>query len=396
MTEQVVFKKACGSDEPLVDVVFVHGLTGDATETWQCPADGVFWPEWLPLEFKHLAIYTLGYPASMFEKWAKKEMDMFEVAGNVLERFAGLGIGTRPMVFVTHSLGGILTKILLRQSIDSEDEDCKAISESARLVVFLATPHLGASLASVLEALPLSSKHIALLANETGFLENLNDQYRAYANGKSDLKTAVYYEKHRTKKAVMVVSRESADPGVGGAKPVAVETDHIGICKPQDKDDIVYRAVRRLVGKVYAGVVSSTPGAKDAFGVDDYTNKFHADRRDLLDKLVDAGRAHEYDYANSAQNGFARQFVKTGLFTTARDDHDALLSEVETRFVAHVYHPLICKDGTDAEIRFALQTQVVDVLTEKQIGSRKFSPKAIVSALYYLTEQCHIRWDAPA
>ena len=33
---------------------------------------------------------------------------MFERAGNVLERFAGLGIGKKPIAFVTHSLGGIL------------------------------------------------------------------------------------------------------------------------------------------------------------------------------------------------------------------------------------------------------------------------------------------------
>ena len=62
----------------------------------QCENDGAFWPEWLQKELDHLSIYTLGFPASLFEKWAKKEMDMFERAGNVLERFAGKGaIGSR-------------------------------------------------------------------------------------------------------------------------------------------------------------------------------------------------------------------------------------------------------------------------------------------------------------
>ena len=42
MSEEVIFKQACAGAEPLVDIIFVHGLTGDATETWQCPTDEVF------------------------------------------------------------------------------------------------------------------------------------------------------------------------------------------------------------------------------------------------------------------------------------------------------------------------------------------------------------------
>ena len=395
MSEEVIFKQACAGAEPLVDIIFVHGLTGDATETWQCLTDEVFWPEWLQHDLEHLAIYTLGYPASLFEKWAKKEMDMFERAGNVLERFAGLGIGTRPIVFVTHSLGGILTKILLRRSTESEDEDCKAVSEATRLVIYLATPHTGSSLAKAIKILPKSSKHVALLANETGFLEDLNEQYRMYANGRPDLKTVAYYEKHATKGAVVVVNIQSANPGVAGTSPVAIDRDHITICKPPDKDDIVYRGVKRHVGKIVNEAIAQTPGADGALSVDDYTSKFDSDRRDLLQKLIDADRENEYPYANNAQNGFARRFTKTGLFTAARADHDILLSEVESRFITHVYHPLICKDGTDAEIRAALQTHVVDPLADRQMGGTKFSSTVILSALYFLTEQCHIRWDPP-
>ncbi len=54
----------------------------------------------------------------------------------------------------------------------------------------------------------------------------------------------------------------------------------------------------------------------------------------------------EYDYANDAQNKFARGYAKTGLYTAAKEDHDALLAEIETRFVTHVFHPHICKDAT--------------------------------------------------
>lgn len=396
MNDEATLKHVCGSSEPLVDIIFVHGLTGDAHATWQCPEDTSFWPTWLFEELQHVAIYTLGYPASLFEKWAKKEMDMFERAASVLDHMAALGIGNRPLIFVAHSLGGILTKILLRRSIIAEDPDCKAVSEHTRLVVYLATPHNGSSLANALSILPFSSKAIALLADDTGFLHDLNDHYRSFANGKDDLETRVYYEKYKTSKTVMVVTRDSADPGVRGAQPVALDKDHISICKPTDKDDRVYLGVKRHVATVLKDVVDKTPGANSTLGADDYTKKSTHDRRDLLEKLVDADREHEYGFANGAQNNFARRFAKTGLYTSAREDHDILLSEVETRFVMHVYHPLICKGESDELVQSAIQEHVMDPLTSRPIGNTTFSSKMVLSALYFLTEQCSIRWDPPA
>ena len=100
-------------------------------------------------------------------------MNVFERAANLLELLAGHGIGNRPIVFVTHSLGGILTKLLLRKSLDASDSDWKRISESTRLVVFLSTPHSGSALAKVLSVVPFTSNQIKLLADHTGFLSEL-------------------------------------------------------------------------------------------------------------------------------------------------------------------------------------------------------------------------------
>ncbi len=393
MSNDFTFENVSSGETPILDVIFVHGLTGDAHDTWSNGTDNGFWPNWLVDDLEHLSVYTLGYPASLFEKWAKKEMDIFERAGNVLEYLAAKGIGNRPIAFVTHSLGGILTKILIRKSNESEDDDYKKISDSTRLVIFLSTPHTGASLANVLKVLPRSSKSISLLANDTGFLHDLNEQYRTYANSRDDLLTKVYYEKHATKKTIIVVSRESADPGVAGSQPTALDKDHINICKPSDKDDIVYLGVKRHISNLLNGIIEKLPGGNIDFIGEDYSKKSENDRRDLLQKLIDANREHEYENANSAQNKFARSFAKTGLFTTAREDHEALLSEVETRFIAHVFHPLICKGAKDEDIREALQKHVIDPISQKRLGDTQFAPKAILSALYFLTEQCHIKWD---
>ena len=389
----VSYIKHFGNDDALVDVIFFHGLTGSAYETWASKADKTFWPEWLLQDLGYLAIHSVTYPASLFNKWASKEMDMFERAGNVLENLVGRGFGSRPIVFVTHSLGGILAKMLLRRSNESEDVDCRLISESTQLVIFLSTPHTGASLAKTLDVLPNTSPHIKLLKNDTGFLEDLNQQYRKFANSKSDLRTVSYYEKHATKKVSVIVTRESADPGVSGCEPCAMDRDHINICKPHDKDDLVYFGIKRRIDTIVRKQQQQSLDNDSSPTTDDYSTKFENDRRDLLQKLIDAGREHEYDYANNAQNKFARQFTKTGLFTKARENHDILLSEVESRFINHVYHPLICKGAKDESIREALQLHVIDILANRKIGETSFSSTVVLNALYYLTEQCHIKWD---
>ena len=394
MSDELTIERVFGCEAPLVDVVFIHGLTGDPRETWESTTDGDFWPAWLEGELDKVSVYTLGYPASLFEKWENKEMDMFERAQNVLERLAGLGIGERPLVFVAHSLGGILVKMVLRKSCEAGDTDWRRVSEATRLVVFLSTPHSGASVAKVLKIVPRSSSHVELLANNIGFLEDLNQHYRVLTNDREDLATAVYYEKFATNKSV-IVARESADPGISDVEPVPIDKDHIDICKPKDKGDTVYLGIKRHIQKVVKSAGRLTLDSENLEWVEEYGERSTLDRRDLLQKLIDAGREHEYGYANDAQNRFARRYTKTGLLTAAREDHENLLSEIETRFVTHVYHPLICRLAPDGDIRTALQEKVIDPLAATDIGGTRFSARSVLSGLYFLTEQCHIRWDPP-
>ena len=388
MSEKDSLEVVYCATSPVVDVVFVHGLTGDKLETWSSDGSDGFWPAWLSQEVEGVSVYSVGYPASLMKKIGKKEMDLFERAGNVLERLVGYGVGERPIVFVAHSLGGILVKLILRKTSDAEDEDWQRVSESTKLVFFLATPHIGADLGRFADAIPFTSKHVKLLGNETGLLQELKAQYQQFASDRKDLTTIAYYEMHLTK-GVLVVSRESADPGVAGQTPIAIDKNHLEVCKPMGREDTVYMGVKRRIQKL-ALATESLDGGELAMA---YEERSQEDRRDLLQKFIDADREHEYRFANNAQNGVARRYTRTGLLTAAREDHDNLLSEVETRFFLHVYHPLICLESSDDEIRAAIQTRVIDALSGKRFGNTTFDAKAVVGALYYLTEQCYLSWD---
>ncbi|ABS63661.1 hypothetical protein Plav_2047 [Parvibaculum lavamentivorans DS-1] len=397
MSDGPHFSKVCAGGEPRLDVLFVHGLTGDPRETWTSGGpEQEYWPKWLCEELEGVSVYALGYPSSIFGKWAKKEMNLHERAGNMLEHLAANGIGARPIALVGHSLGGILVKEMLRASNECADRDWQAIAAQTRLAVFMATPHKGASLASAVKLIVprLSSTHVDLLSNDSGYLTSLNQAYRDFANG-AGIATVAYYEKYKTKGSSVIVPEDSADPGVGATRPVAVDADHISICKPAKRTDLIYVSLCRHLKAVLqqCSMSAGEDGALDSFASDDYGTSSESDRRDLLQKLIDAGREHEYQKANSLQNKFAQRYYKLGLHTDAKTKSDAVLAAVEQRFFTHVYGGKICKGATDEEIAAALQVHVIDPLCSGT-GKDHLSPTAILQALYFLTEQCYIQWDA--
>jgi len=396
MTTALEFQHVCGEAENAqLDVLFIHGLTGDASGTWSAGETKEFWPAWLCEKFPSINIYTVGYPSSIFEKWAKKEMNLHERANNIIEQLASCGIGKHPIALVTHSLGGILAKEIMRACNESRDDGWRDISDQTKLVIFMATPHKGAAVAATVKIIAprISSKFIDLLSNDSGYLTSLNQSYRDLAST-NKIATVSYYEKFKTKNAILVVSDESADPGVGKTRPVGIDADHINICKPEDRDALIYISLCRHLEKVLESYPTAIDDKGNSFGPDDYSQASDTDRRTLLQKLIDAGREHEYQKANDLQNKFARKYHKLGLYTDAKQKNDAVLSAVEQRFITHVFNTKICNGANDGEIATALQNNVIDpIASNAEFGFP--SPSAVLQALYFLTEQCYIQWDKP-
>ena len=381
--------RVCGSETAVLDVIFIHGLTGNPKETWTTESGDEYWPAWFCDVFGNVSVYAIGYPANIYAKWASKELDLHERANNLLERLAAYGIGKRPIMVVAHSLGGILAKEMLRVSKECTDEGWRLFAKNTKVVAFLATPHLGADLASIIKFIAprISSTHIHLLTNDSGYLRSLNQSYRDLAKVLG-IRTVPYYETYKTHKLACIVSADSADPGAGNARPIAIEADHISICKPPNRDSLVFLSLCRHIESVLKECVQVDGGS--SFIADDYRTASPTDRRDLLKKLIDAEREHEYRKANDLQNKFAQRYYKLGLFTDAKSKSDGILAAVEQRFLTHVYVAKICKGAPDDEIAEALQAHVIDPLCKQ---NEFMSATAVLQALYFLTEQCYIQWD---
>jgi triacylglycerol esterase/lipase EstA (alpha/beta hydrolase family) len=138
-------------DRPaLGHVIFVHGLGGDPFGTWRHDAGAEsFWPDWLANDVPQLVLHTLGYDASPVG-WLGSTMPLTERAPNVLTELQTRELVEGPIVFICHSLGGLLVKQLLRHALEMQNEAWRKIANQTKAVVFLATPHRGSNLASII------------------------------------------------------------------------------------------------------------------------------------------------------------------------------------------------------------------------------------------------------
>jgi triacylglycerol esterase/lipase EstA (alpha/beta hydrolase family) len=130
------------------DLVLVHGLDGDAITTWQPKGrPDHFWPAWLAEDLPDLGIWTLAYDAPL-SQWRRTASPLIDLATAALSTLDAHGIGQRPVIFVAHSLGGLLVKQMLRHATSYGNASWLALHDAVRGIVFLSTPHAGSQTAN--------------------------------------------------------------------------------------------------------------------------------------------------------------------------------------------------------------------------------------------------------
>jgi len=233
------------AENPVADLIFVHGLGGDAVGTWRLDGNPS-WGEWLRSDFPRVAIWSLYYPASPTD-WRGHTMPLPDRAVNVLSLLSANGLGTRPLIFIAHSLGGLLVKQMLRAASDQKLEICQNVIG----IAFLSTPHSGslvASLIGLFKLLAQPSESLRELEAHAPALRDLNQWFRDHHQG---VQISVLYETRDTH-GVRVVDPTSADPGITGIRPIPVDHDHFSICKPRSKDGNVYSIIRKFLHSTLA------------------------------------------------------------------------------------------------------------------------------------------------
>jgi hypothetical protein len=137
--------------EKTIDVVAVHGLQGDLYQTWT-HENGTMWLESiLPDKIPYARIMTFGYNSAIAfsSSEAMLEDKSIELINRLTVKRSSVSNGsTRPIVFVCHSLGGILVKkALILAHERSSDTQYRTILDNTKAIAFLGVPHRGANAA---------------------------------------------------------------------------------------------------------------------------------------------------------------------------------------------------------------------------------------------------------
>ncbi|MEH2223374.1 AAA-like domain-containing protein [Nostoc sp.] len=241
--------KISGCDNPKRrgDVIFVHGLGGHARGTWhpqELRNDDNFWLTWLAQERPDLGIWSFGYKAEPFE-WRGSTMPLFDRASNLQEYLEVYDIGKYPIIFIAHSMGGLLVKEMLR---NAQTFQKTAVIKQTKGIVFLSTPHTGSHLANLVDKIGILARttvSVNELKAHIPQLRQLNEWYRQNVDS-LEITTKVYFETKPTQ-GFLVVDPDSANPGIKDVQPTATDDDHLSITKPKSTDNLVYKGVSQFI-----------------------------------------------------------------------------------------------------------------------------------------------------
>uniref|UniRef100_A0A4W4FUE6 Protein SERAC1 n=1 Tax=Electrophorus electricus TaxID=8005 RepID=A0A4W4FUE6_ELEEL len=226
----------CRTSQPIkADVLFVHGLLGAAFKTWrQKDSDPVedeksvgvqedyteCWPKsWLAADCPNLRILAVEYDTHLSDWWAKcpaenQRKSLAYRSQELLEKLKAAGVGERPVVWVAHSMGGLLVKKMLLDALG--DPDLNPLVNNTKGVLFYSVPHHGTFMAGYsvnVRYLLFPSIEVKELCRDSPALSDLNKNFLNIAKDK-ELKVLSFAESLPTSigpmMKILVVPAQSA------------------------------------------------------------------------------------------------------------------------------------------------------------------------------------------
>ncbi|KAJ4161661.1 uncharacterized protein LMH87_007687 [Akanthomyces muscarius] len=253
---EVVFE---GRD-PIVDVVALHGLNGHREKTWTAE-NGTNWlRHLLPDNLPRARILCWGYDANTHATDRVSWQHLYDHARTLVSDLCRKRKMTdstnRPIIFVAHSLGGLVLKSALIHS-DAARQGALAEHRSIKLstygILFMGTPHqggngvqLGRVLANVASLVIAADER--LLKHLERDSEWLQQQLGQYAPISNEFITKFAYEEYATLtvlgRSIMVVPRASAVvPGHADAEPIVIHANHTSMVRYPSRQDTGYVTV---------------------------------------------------------------------------------------------------------------------------------------------------------
>lgn len=220
--------------------------------------------DWLPFDCPNLRIIGINYETSLTE-WSAKHTCPCEKKGTLQNRsdelmksLAASGLGQdRPIVWVGHSMGGLLVKEIIVQAMNDPNDDIKKLALNTRGILFLGTPHKGSSVAKLkqhIQFLLSPTIEVKELEENASFLLSLHEKFLEYLKEMKDKVNIVsVVEGSPTmltsfKFPIRIVTQESARLQFGDF--YVLNVDHLGLSKPIFRQSFLYQRLLMVIKDV--------------------------------------------------------------------------------------------------------------------------------------------------
>ena len=248
--------------EATIDICFVHGLTGNRDSTWTAHGQSTSWPKTLlPPKLSKARILTYGYDAYIVRKSVASSNRLIDHATNLLNDLttdrACCNASSRPLIFVTHSLGGLVCKEAILLSRNNPEAHLRGIFDRIKGIIFMGTPHKGSWMAdwanipaSALGLMKSTNKSLLkILETDDQFLESIQVRFwamiRELREGGRRLEVTCFFEELPLPVVGKVVSKESAT--LEGYNMISIHANHRDMVKFGSAED---NRFKRLLGEL--------------------------------------------------------------------------------------------------------------------------------------------------
>lgn len=228
------------------------------------------WPmDWLPQEYPSIRIIGLHYETSISE-WSlnllcpcdKTKSSLHDRAEELLHQLKTANVGDScPILWVGHSMGGLVAKSIIVQSLESTDPKIRQIGENTRAIMFLGTPHKGSPVAKLkqhVQMLLSPSIEVKELRENSQMLLNLQEQFEGKLRSmRRPIQVVSIAEGCPTnittfKFPLQFVNEESAKLNFGDF--YVLNVDHLGLSKPVYRQSFLYQRLLRVIDDVLDAV----------------------------------------------------------------------------------------------------------------------------------------------
>jgi Putative serine esterase (DUF676) len=215
----------------------------------------VFWPrDLLAPKLTQARIYTWGYDADIKKAFgATSQSNIFnhstQLMTDIADEQAEGSLPHRRIIFVAHSLGGLIVKDALTNASMSVQSHISNVREDVLGVCFLGTPHRGSKTATLgriayninLAYYNANTELLSELERKSGTLERVTKGFNNLLYQRN-FKIYSFRETIPTK-GVMVVEKDSSTIGIAEEGEGEINKNHSDMTKFLDEEDTGFRRV---------------------------------------------------------------------------------------------------------------------------------------------------------